>query len=99
MDQEQFWALIETARAATSGDCQAQTTHLVTALGERSVNDVLAWDRIHGELMDASYRLVLWGPPTCSTAAALATASTTSAAGCSAKDTPPGRLRWLTRTR
>jgi Protein of unknown function (DUF4240) len=61
MDHKQFWALIETAKAATGGGCRAQTTHLTTALSKRSVDEVLAWDRIHGELMDASYRLVLWG--------------------------------------
>jgi hypothetical protein len=61
MDREQFWALIEAARAATGGDCRALTAQLVAALGERSVNDVLAWDRIHGDLMAESYRRDLWG--------------------------------------
>jgi hypothetical protein len=56
MDREQFWALIETAKAATDGDCRAQNAQLVALLSQRSVNDVLAWDRIHDELMAESYR-------------------------------------------
>jgi hypothetical protein len=42
MDREQFWALVEAAKAATGGDCQAQAAQLVAALAERSVDDVLA---------------------------------------------------------
>jgi hypothetical protein len=61
MDREQFWAMIEEAKAATGGDCPAQTAQLVAALGTRPVDEVLAWDRIHGELMAESYRLDLWG--------------------------------------
>jgi hypothetical protein len=61
MDREQFWALVEAAKQATGGDCRAQAAHLVAALGERSVDDVLAWDRIHGQLMAESYGWDLWG--------------------------------------
>ena len=61
MDREQFWALIEAAKSAGGGDCRAQTAQLVAALRERSVNEVLAWDRIHGELMAESYGWDLWG--------------------------------------
>jgi hypothetical protein len=61
MDREQFWELIEAARTAAGGDCQAQTVQLVAALGDRSVNEVLAWDRIQGDLMAESYRWDLWG--------------------------------------
>jgi hypothetical protein len=61
MDREQFWALIEAADAEAGGDCQRQTAHLVAALRERSVSEVLDYDRIHGELMAESYRLELWG--------------------------------------
>jgi hypothetical protein len=61
MDREQFWALIEAAKAATDGDCRAQTAHLVAALGERSVSEVLDYDRIHDDLMAESYRWDLWG--------------------------------------
>jgi hypothetical protein len=61
MDREQFWALIEAAKTATGGDCRAQTAHLVAALSKRSVDEVLAWDHIHGDLMAESYRRDLWG--------------------------------------
>jgi hypothetical protein len=61
MDREEFWAMIEAARAATGGDCQAQAARLVAALGKRSVGEVLAWDGIYGELMAESYRWDLWG--------------------------------------
>ena len=61
MDREQFWALIEAAKTATGGDCQAQGAELVAALSQRSVGEVLAWDRIYGELMAESYRWDLWG--------------------------------------
>ena len=60
MNREQFWALIETAKVATGSDCRAQTAQLVAALGQRSVDEVLAWDRIHGELMAESYGWDLW---------------------------------------
>jgi Protein of unknown function (DUF4240) len=99
MDREQFWALIEAAKAATSGDCRAQTAHLIAALRERSVSDVLDYDRIHDELMAESYRLELWGAAYLINGAAPTTASTTSVAGCSARAAPSGRPRWLTRTR
>ena len=33
MDREQFWALIEEAKAASGGDCQQQAAQLVAALG------------------------------------------------------------------
>jgi Protein of unknown function (DUF4240) len=61
MNREQFWELIEAAKTATGGDCQAQAVQLVAALGERSVDGVLAWDRIYGELMAESYGWDLWG--------------------------------------
>ena len=61
MDREQFWALIEAAKAASGGDCRAQTAQLVAALSERSVDEVLAWDRIHGELLAETYGWDLWG--------------------------------------
>jgi Protein of unknown function (DUF4240) len=51
MDREDFWALIETAKTATGSDCRAQAAQLVAALAERSVDEVLAWDRIDGEPM------------------------------------------------
>ena len=61
MDREQFWALIEAAKAAPGGDCQAQTAHLIAALRQRSVSDVLDYDHLHSWLMAQSYRLELWG--------------------------------------
>jgi Protein of unknown function (DUF4240) len=61
MDRGQFWALIEAAKAATGGDCRAQTAQLIAALREGSVDEVLAWDRIHDELMAESYGWDLWG--------------------------------------
>jgi Protein of unknown function (DUF4240) len=61
MDREQFWSLIEAAKAVTGGDCRTLTAQLVAALSKRSVNEVLAWDRIHGDLMAESYRRDLWG--------------------------------------
>ena len=64
MDREQFWALIEAAKTATGGDCRAQTAQLIAALGERPVDEVLAWDRIHVQLSVESYRRDLWAPPT-----------------------------------
>ena len=61
MDREQFWALIEAARTATGGDCQAQTAQLVAALRQRPVVEVLDWDHIQDELWVESYRRDLWG--------------------------------------
>jgi Protein of unknown function (DUF4240) len=61
MDREQFWALIQAARAATGGDCRAQAARLVAALGQHPVGEVLDYDRIEGQLMAESYRWDLWG--------------------------------------
>jgi Protein of unknown function (DUF4240) len=61
MDREQFWVLIEAAKAATGGDCRAQTAQLVAALGQGPVEAILDWDRIHSELRVESYRWDLWG--------------------------------------
>ena len=61
MDREQFWALIEAAKAVTGGDCQAQTAHLIAALRRGSVSEVLDYHHIHSWLMAQSYRLELWG--------------------------------------
>jgi Protein of unknown function (DUF4240) len=61
MDREQFWTLIEAAKSATGGDCGAQAGRLVAALAGRSVDDVLAWNRIRRELLAESYGWELWG--------------------------------------
>jgi Protein of unknown function (DUF4240) len=61
MDREQFWALIKAAKAATGGDCQAQTAQLVAALRQRPVGEILAYHRVERELMVESYRWDLWG--------------------------------------
>jgi hypothetical protein len=61
MDREQFWALIEAAKAATGGDCQAQTAQLVAVLRQRSVGEILAYDRVELELMAESYCWDPWG--------------------------------------
>ena len=45
MDREQFWALIEAAKTATGGDCQAQTARLVAALRQGPIGEILDWDR------------------------------------------------------
>jgi hypothetical protein len=55
MDREQFWALIAATKATTDGDCTQQTAHLIATLRQRSVSDVLDYDRIHDELMAESY--------------------------------------------
>ncbi|HZC98881.1 MAG TPA: DUF4240 domain-containing protein [Actinomycetes bacterium] len=61
MDRDGFWTLIEAARAAGGGDCRQQTAHLVAALRQRPVDDILALDRILYELLAKSYRWDLWG--------------------------------------
>ena len=61
MDREQFWSLIEAAKAASGGDCRAQSAQLVAALRDLSVGEVLAWDHLRGELLAESYRWDLWG--------------------------------------
>jgi hypothetical protein len=61
MDREEFWALIEAAKAATGGDCKQQAAQLVAALRQRPVSDVLDYHHIHNWLMAQSYRLELWG--------------------------------------
>jgi hypothetical protein len=61
MDREQFWALVEAAKAATGDDCEQQAAQLVAALRQRSVSEVLDYDHIHSWLMAQSYRLELWG--------------------------------------
>lgn len=61
MDRDEFWTLIEASKAAGRGDCRQQTAHLVATLQQRSVDDILAYDRILKELMAESYRWDLWG--------------------------------------
>ena len=61
MNREQFWGLIEAAKTATGGDCQAQTAQLVAPLRHGPVDEILDWDRIHAELRVESYRWDLWG--------------------------------------
>jgi Protein of unknown function (DUF4240) len=61
MDREQFWALVEAAKAAAGGNCKQQAAQLVAALAERSVSEVLDYHHIHSWLMAQSYRLELWG--------------------------------------
>jgi hypothetical protein len=61
MDREQFWALIEAAKAASGGDCKRQAAQLVAALRQRSPDDILAYHRVELELMAESYRWDLWG--------------------------------------
>ena len=46
---------------ASGGDCEQQTAHLVAALRQRSVDDVLAYEWIEGELLAESYSWDLWG--------------------------------------
>lgn len=61
MDRQQFWALIEAAKAASGGDCTRQAAQLVAALRQRSPDDILAYHRVELELMAESYRWDLWG--------------------------------------
>lgn len=43
MDRDEFWTLIEAARAAGGGDCRQQTAHLVAALQQRTVDYFRGW--------------------------------------------------------
>jgi hypothetical protein len=61
MNDNSFWALIETAQAASSGDQETQLEHLQTALEALNADDLLEFQRTFNRLHQISYRADLWG--------------------------------------
>lgn len=60
MDRDAFWELIEHTRNESNGDIDLQTRLLVEVLKELGTKEILAFDRIHTELMDQAYTADLW---------------------------------------
>jgi hypothetical protein len=67
MDTEAFWALIDEARAVAPADSkdwadfEAVAKRAARLLAVRPREDILAFERIFGGLLSASYREPLWG--------------------------------------
>jgi hypothetical protein len=65
MTEDDFWNLVEAARAevsaASEGDAADRVVEAAAVtLSARPVDEMLAFDRIVSELMDRSYRNELW---------------------------------------
>ncbi|MGA3541693.1 DUF4240 domain-containing protein [Micromonosporaceae bacterium DT194] len=60
MRTDEFWALIEAARA-TPGDSEEITERVISALADRPAEEILAFDRHLHRVLVASYREDLWG--------------------------------------
>jgi hypothetical protein len=60
MDIPTFWNLIQTAREKSGGDNDRQTTLLIEALSQKPEDEILAFDRIFGEMLHKAYRADLW---------------------------------------
>ncbi|HMP02612.1 MAG TPA: DUF4240 domain-containing protein [Gemmatales bacterium] len=61
MTHEQFWLLIDSARAACDGDRDVLNEQLEERLLDLDAGEIVAFQRILDELMDVSYRWDLWG--------------------------------------
>jgi hypothetical protein len=61
MRTEQFWALIEHARAGGDADADAVADRASAELAGRDVADIVGFDRHLHRVMAASHRVDLWG--------------------------------------
>jgi Protein of unknown function (DUF4240) len=61
MNDNQFWALIETAQQESNGDQEAQLEHLRSQLEKLEPNDLVEFQRTFDRLHQISYRADLWG--------------------------------------
>ncbi|MFN4256118.1 MAG: DUF4240 domain-containing protein [Saprospiraceae bacterium] len=60
MGEAEFWNLIERAKKESGGDGDLQAQLLTEALAKRSVEDILAFDRIFDHFHCKSYQSRLW---------------------------------------
>lgn len=61
MDETQFWALIDAARAEAGGDDDTLIEALHVALFQLDADQILGFQRRFGELHERSYTAALWG--------------------------------------
>jgi hypothetical protein len=60
MDRQQFWDMVEAAKSGSDGDCSRQAELVLEALQELSIDDIVSFDWILGQLQAESYRADLW---------------------------------------
>lgn len=62
MDTQEFWTLIDDARAqvAHAGDAEAVAARAAALLASRPAGEIVAFQRVFWDLMAASYRQPLW---------------------------------------
>ncbi|SDZ26294.1 Protein of unknown function [Micromonospora pattaloongensis] len=61
MDTQQFWTLIDQARAGGDGDTETVAARLESALADLEPSEIVGWDRHLWRVLAASYREDLWG--------------------------------------
>ncbi|MEV1288877.1 DUF4240 domain-containing protein [Micromonospora sp. NPDC049679] len=61
MNTQQFWTLIEQARAGAEGEPASVAARATAALAGHDVAEIVAWDRHLRRVLTASYREDLWG--------------------------------------
>jgi hypothetical protein len=61
MDRAQFWAMVESTRPASHGDCQQHTTWLIAALRKLPASELPEVARTQQELKLEAYSWDLWG--------------------------------------
>jgi hypothetical protein len=61
MDEQRFWELVESSKAAASGSFDLQAKELVAQLARLPAEEILAFDRIRQEKMVSAYSWDLWG--------------------------------------
>jgi hypothetical protein len=61
MDKDQFWKLIEDAKAESGGECEVQVEILMRSLMRLPLEEIIAFDEVVYELRDVAYIWKLWG--------------------------------------
>ncbi|MBY8875154.1 DUF4240 domain-containing protein [Micromonospora sp. PLK6-60] len=61
MRTDEFWQLIDEARAGAGGEADAVAARAVALLAERDPADILGYARQQQRVLTASYRVDLWG--------------------------------------
>jgi len=61
LDTEQFWRLIENAKAASDSECEAQADSLQASLALLPAEEIISFDKIFNTCRKEAYRWDLWG--------------------------------------
>jgi len=61
LDKATFWQLIEDAKAASGGECEAQADNLQASLSLLPAEEIISFDKIFNTCRKEAYRWDLWG--------------------------------------